>query len=185
MVGLGDRYGEDTLKPVEAPAKLKRRNAMLESSLLERLIRVIEKHAKEMAEDLRQRLARDHRTSSFQVLDDRVLYENIFELYSHLGNWLLRDTEKGEVPSYYAGRGERSFEEGFALHEIVLALITTRRHIRDTIAEKGITATAKELDTVIDLITVLHRFFDMAIYYTIVGYYRPLGMEIERIKMKK
>lgn len=69
MVGLGDRYGEDTLKPVEAPAKLKRRNAMLESSLLERLIRVIEKHAKEMAEDLRQRLARDHRTSSFQVLD--------------------------------------------------------------------------------------------------------------------
>jgi len=158
---------------------------MLESSMVERLVQVIEKHAGEMAEDLRQRLLRDPRTSSFQVLDDRVLYKNIFELYSHLGNWLLRDTEKGEVPAYYAGRGERSFEEGFALHEIVQALITTRRHIRDTIAEKGITATAKELDAVIDLITVLHRFFDMAIYYTIVGYYRPLGMEIERIKIRK
>lgn len=158
---------------------------MLESSMVERLVQVIERHAGEMAEDLRQRLLKDPRTSSFQVLDDRVLYKNIFELYSHLGNWLLRDAEKGELPAYYAGRGERSFEEGFALHEIVQALITTRRHIRDTIAEKGIIATAKELDAVIDLITVLHRFFDMAIYYTIVGYYRPLGMEIERIKMKK
>jgi hypothetical protein len=158
---------------------------MVERSMLERLIRVIEEHAGEMAEDLRQRLLRNPRTSSYQVLDDKVLYVNIFELYSHLGNWLLTDTEKGEVPAYYSSLGERWFKEGFALHEIVQALITTRRHVRDTIAEKGITGTAKELDTVIDLITVLHRFFDMAIYYSIVGYYRPLGMEVERIKIRK
>jgi len=158
---------------------------MLESSMLERLVRVIEKHAGEMAEDLRQRLLRNPRTSSYQALDDRVLYTNIFELYSHLGNWLLKDTEKGEVPAYYSSLGERWFKEGFALHEIVQALITTKRHVRDIIMEKGMVGKAKELDAAIDFIVVLHRFFDMAIYYTIVGYYRPLGMEIERIRLRK
>jgi hypothetical protein len=158
---------------------------MLERSMLERLIRVIEKNAGEMTEDLRQRLLKDPRTSSFQVLDDRVLYANIFELYSHLGNWLLRDTEKGEVPTYYSSLGERWFEEGFALHEIVQALITTKRHVWDIIVKKGIMGTAKELDAAIDLITFLHRFFDMAIYYSTLGYDRPLGMKIVRTEMAK
>jgi hypothetical protein len=158
---------------------------MLERSMVERLIRVIEKNAKTMAEDLRTRILGDPRTSSYQVLDDRKLYAIIFELYSHLGNWLLGDAEKAEVPSYYSSLGERWFEEGFALHEIVQMFMTTKRHVRDIVVEKGMTGTAKELDAAIDLITIMHRFFDMAIYYTIVGYYRPLAMEMERLEREK
>ncbi len=152
---------------------------MLERSMVERLIRVIEKNAKMMSEDLRTKILSDPRTSSFRVLDERSLYAILFELYSHLGNWLLGDAEKGEVPTYYSGLGKRWFEEGFALHEIVQALIITKRHVWDIVVEKGMTGTPKELDAAVDLITILHRFFDMAIYYSIAGYYQPLGMKIE------
>jgi hypothetical protein len=154
---------------------------MLERDMLERLIEVIEKNAREMTEDLKQRLLRDPRTSSYQVLEERALYRNLFELYGHLGNWLLADSEKGEVPTYYSNLGERWFAEGFALHEVVQALVTTKRHIWDAITKKGIMETAQELDAAIDLITLLHRFFDMAVYYTTVGYYKPLGMKIMKI----
>ena len=44
--------------------------------------------------------------------------------------------------------------------------------------EKGIMRTAKELDSAVDFITYLNRFFDMAIYYTILGYYRALKVKI-------
>lgn len=156
---------------------------MLEQTILEKLIRVIEKHAAEMTKDLIQRLLRDPKTSSYQVLEDQVLYAHIFQLYSHLGKWLLRDSAKGEVSTYYSRLGEKWFEEGFALHEMIQVLVTTKRHIWDTIVEKGIIGTTMELDVAVDLIVFLHRFFDMAIYYTIRGYYKPLGMRIGRPEM--
>ena len=145
--------------------------------MLARLIEMIEKNAETMAEELKNKLLTDPTTSSYQTLDDRILYENIFEVYSRLGYWLLRDAEKGEMPTHYSAVGAQRFGEGFPLQEVVQALVATKRHIWDTILEKGIMTTAKELDSAVDFITYLNRFFDMAIYYTTLGYYRALNLK--------
>jgi hypothetical protein len=138
---------------------------------------MIEKNAETMAGELKNKLLTDPATPSYQTLDDRILYENIFEVYSRLGYWLLRDSEKGEVPTHYSAIGAQRFREGFPLHQVVQALVATKRHIWDTILEKGIMRTAKELDSAVDFITCLNRFFDMAIYYTTLGYYRALNLK--------
>ena len=143
--------------------------------MLVKFIEMIEKNAESMAGELKKKLLSDPATPSYQTLDDRNLYENIFEVYSRLGHWLLRDTEKGEVREHYSNIGAQRFEEGFPLHEIVQALVATKRHIWDTVLEKGIMRTAKELDSAIDFITHLNRFFDMAIYYSTRGYYWALS----------
>jgi hypothetical protein len=145
--------------------------------MLVKLIEMIEKNAEAMAGELKSRLQTDPATPSLQTLDDRILYEDIFEVYSRLGYWLLRDAEKGEVPSYYSAIGAQRFREGFPLQQVVHALVATKRHIWDTILEKGIMRTAKELDSAVDFITYLNRFFDMAIYYTTLGYYRALNLK--------
>lgn len=145
--------------------------------MLARLIEMIERNAGDMAENLKQRLLADPATSSFKVLDDRTLHESIFQIYSRLGYWLLRDSERGEVRSYYSNIGEQRFMEGFPLHEVIQAQVATKRHVWDTVLEKGIVGTAKELDAAVDLISLLNRFFDMAIYYTTLGYDRALGMK--------
>ncbi|MEJ2366264.1 MAG: hypothetical protein P8075_07390 [Deltaproteobacteria bacterium] len=145
--------------------------------MLVNLIEMIESNAETMAGELKNKLLADPTTPSYQTLDDEILYENIFELYSRLGYWLLRDTEKGEVPAHYTALGSRRFKEGFPLHQVVQALVATKRHIWDTILQKGIMQTAKELDSVVDFITYLNRFFDMAIYYTTLGYYRVLNLK--------
>lgn len=142
--------------------------------MLERLIEMIERNAGNMAEDLKQRLLSDPETSSYQSLPARTLYANIFGIYSRLGHWLLRDSEKGEVQTYYCSIGEQRFEEGFPLHEVIHELVATKRHIWDTILAQGIMGTAQELDAAVDFITYLNRFFDMAIYYTTLGYYGSL-----------
>jgi hypothetical protein len=145
--------------------------------MLVKLIEMIEKNAETMAGELKNKLLTDPATPSYQTLDDRILYENIFEVYSRLGYWLLRDSEKGEVPTHYSAIGAQRFREGFPLHQVVQALVATKRHIWDTILEKGIMRTAKELDSTVDFITYLNRFFDMAIYYTTLGYYRALNLK--------
>ena len=146
--------------------------------MLVTLIEMIEKNAGTMAGELKNKLLTDPATPSYQTLDDRILYENIFEVYSRLGYWLLRDSEKGDLPTHYSAIGAQRFREGFPLHQVVQALVATKRHIWDTIMEKEIMRTAKELDSAVDFITYLNRFFDMAIYYTILGYYRALKVKI-------
>jgi hypothetical protein len=145
--------------------------------MLVKLIEMIEKNAETMAGELKHKLLTDPTTPSYQALDDRILYENIFEVYSRLGYWLLRDAEKGEVVAHYSAIGAQRFKEGFPLCQVVQALVATKRHIWDTILEKGIMRTAKELDSVVDFITYLNRFFDMAIYYSTLGYYRALNLQ--------
>jgi hypothetical protein len=145
--------------------------------MLGKLIEMIEMNAETMAGELKNKLLTDPATQSYQTLDEDILYANIFEVYSRLGYWLLRDAEKGEVPTHYSAIGAQRFTEGFPLHEVVQALVSTKRHIWDTILEKGIMRTAKELDSAVDFITYLNRFFDMAIYYTTLGYYRALNLK--------
>jgi hypothetical protein len=145
--------------------------------MLVNIIEMIEKNAETMAGELKDKLLSDPTTPSYQTLDDRSLYENIFEVYSRLGYWFLRDTEKGEVPTHYSALGAQRFKEGFPLHEVVQVLVATKRHIWDTVLEKGVMGTAKELDSAVDFITYLNRFFDMAIYYTTLGYYRALNLK--------
>ena len=147
--------------------------------MLEPLIEMIERNAGDMAEELKSKLLSDPGTSTYQVLDDRTLYADIFEIYSRLGHWLLRDSEKGEVRTYYSNIGKQRFEEGFPLHEVIQSLVATKRHIWDTISEKGVMQTARDLDSAVDFITFLNRFFDMATYHTTWGYYNALDERSE------
>ncbi len=145
--------------------------------MLNRLIGMIERHAGSMAEELKEKLVNDPTTSSYKSLDERTIYDNIFEVYSRLGHWLLKDSEKGEVRTHYSNIGAQRFEQGFPLDELIQALVSTKRHIWDTVLHRGIMTTAKELDSTIDFITYLNRFFDMAIYYTTLGYYEMLVIQ--------
>jgi len=146
--------------------------------MLMKFIEMIERNAEEMTGEMKEKLLNDPATSSFKTLPDRKLYEHIFEVYSRLGHWLIRDSEKGELPAHYIAMGEQRFKEGFPLHEVIQAMVATKRHIWDTTIERGIMRTAKELDSAVDFVTHLNRFFDMAIYYTSRGYYRALHVKI-------
>ncbi|UCG14301.1 MAG: hypothetical protein JSU72_07525 [Deltaproteobacteria bacterium] len=147
--------------------------------MLEKLIQMIEGNAERMAEELKGMLLGNPETSSYQVLADITLYKDIFGIYSHLGYWLLRDVEKAEVRTYYSETGRKLSAMGFPLHEVVQAQAATKRHIWDSISDAGIMRTAKDLDSAVDLITFLNRFFDMATYYVTLGYCEALGLQGE------
>ena len=82
--------------------------------MLDRLIVKIERHAGSMSEELKEKLVNDPTTSSYKSLDERTIYDNLFEVYSRLGHWILKDSEKGEVRTHYSNIGAQRFEQGFS-----------------------------------------------------------------------
>jgi hypothetical protein len=68
--------------------------------------------------------------------------------------------------------GGQRRKEGFALSEVISALIVTRRHIWLKVLSDGVLDTALHLNQALELNNRVLLYFDRAIYYSAVGYER-------------
>ncbi len=136
----------------------------------QRLVKLIESHADELSRNLLQDLRKRDSTSTFHTHDEKEIYERAFNVYSHLGKWISRETTKEEIAKHYTALGAKRRKEGFALSEIIQALIMTRRHLWLKVLAEGFLDTALDLNQALDLNNRVMLFFDRAIFYTAVGY---------------
>lgn len=138
----------------------------------QRLVKLIESHADELSRNLLQDLRKRDSTSTFRTYDEKEIYERAFNVYSHLGKWISRETTKDEIAKHYTALGAKRHQEGFALSEIIQALIMTRRHLWLKVLAEGFLDTALDLNQALDLNNRVMLFFDRAIFYVAVGYQR-------------
>ena len=138
----------------------------------QRLVKLIESHADELSRNLLQDLRKRDSTSTFHTYDEKEIYERAFNVYSHLGKWISRETTKEVIAKHYTAIGAKRRKEGFALSEIIQALIMTRRHLWLKVLAEGFLDTALDLNQALDLNNRVILFFDRAIFYTTVGYER-------------
>jgi hypothetical protein len=135
----------------------------------ERLVEMIERSADELArrwlEDVRKRPETPPITPSIPTSFDRVR-----SVYSHLGEVdLPGDLRRGDrILLHVSGRRRR--EEGFALSEVMWALVMTRRHIWYKVLSDGFLDTSLELNQALELNNRVVLFFDKAAYYLCKGY---------------
>ncbi|TFG91783.1 MAG: hypothetical protein E4H15_05165 [Syntrophobacterales bacterium] len=71
--------------------------------------------------------------------------------------------------------GAQRRKEGFALSEVIQALITTRRYLWLKVLSDGLLDTALDLHKGLDLNNRVVLFFDRAIYFTAKGYEKGKG----------
>ena len=138
----------------------------------QRLVKLIESHADELSRNLLQDLRKRDSTSTFRTYDEKEIYERAFNVYSHLGKWISRETTKDEIAKHYTALGAKRHQEGFALSEIIQALIMTRRHLWLKVLAEGFLDTALDLNQALNLNNRVMLFFDRAIFYVAVGYQR-------------
>jgi hypothetical protein len=112
----------------------------------------------------RQGPARDHH------YDEGELYRRAHAVYSNLGRSIRRDTTTRDIADDYTALGSLRFEEGFALSEVLEALMLTRRHLWLLVLSEGLLDTAVDLHAALDLNARVILFFDRAMYYTTLGY---------------
>ena len=138
-----------------------------------RLVHRIEDHADELASAVVSRLQENENLTAYRSVSKSELYERVWTVCKHLGEWL---TEKSEhaVCERYEALGRRRCSEGIPLHEVVLALQLTKERIVAFARAQGFTDTVLELYGREELELHVSHFFDRCVYYLVRGYEEAL-----------
>jgi hypothetical protein len=139
--------------------------------LSDRLIRTIETNAGEFAQGTVKKLQSSARTESYHKLSHRELYNRCYEIYRHLGLWLWEKSDHA-IQAQYNELGERRFEEGIPLAQVLWALVLTKERLLEYLAGCGLVDSAIDLYQQQEFVRLIGHFFDRAICYTGEGYER-------------
>jgi hypothetical protein len=144
------------------------------TSVLPRLVDLIERNAAELTTNWLAQIRRDTTLPTYHGFDSIELYNRAFRVYSQLGKWISRETTKEEIARDYIALGAQRRKEGFSLSEIIQALFLIRRTLWRKIMDEGLLDTTYDLYQAIELNDRVTLFFDRAIFFTAVGYERSL-----------
>jgi hypothetical protein len=135
-----------------------------------RLVNLIENDAEHLAlkwlEDIKTRI----KTPTYHTFDEKELFNAAYEVYRNLGKWISWETTKDQIEEKYTIHGACRREQEFALAEVVQALILMRRQLWQKVLDDGLLDTALDMHQAMELNRQIVRYFDRAIYFTIVGY---------------
>ena len=101
-----------------------------------------------------------------------VLYERAHNVISQFSDWMT--TPKGQkeyIWEYYTDVGEKRFEQGFLLSEVISALSLTRKHIfAQVLAKRKVWKKSIAMYQVLEFMWQVNYFFDKVNYYVTIGY---------------
>jgi hypothetical protein len=141
-----------------------------------RLVELIEKHSERLSRELSEKVWNSPRCSDLHKVPSAELEARTHEIYRNLSDWVLNKTE-AELEQRYTELGTRRCEQGVAYSHFLWAVTSTKEHLRIFVQREGLSDTAMELHGELELLFLLGKFFDRALYYAAVGYER----ERERI----
>ena len=138
--------------------------------LSDKLVKLIERDADQLTKKWLGNVQSHPTTPTYHTYDKKTLYHRAFRVYSQLGKWISRETSKEEIAEYYTALGKQRCKEGFALSEVIQALIITRRNIWLKVLSEGLLDTVLDHHQALELNNRVVLFFDRAIYFTSLGY---------------
>lgn len=134
------------------------------------LVRLIERHADELANGLSQQVQKSPRTAEFcRRVPAQDLKLRVYEIYHDLGEWLLRRTE-GDIERRYREIGIRRAAQGVPFSELAYAIILTKENLWSFLLKNAGVDRTIEVYGELELLQQLDYFFDRAITYAAAGY---------------
>jgi len=141
--------------------------------MLYRLVRLIETHAQALAASLLIRVQDSAVTLDYRKVPAEELKARVYEIYRHLGEWLIAE-DKLNVEARYLEIGARRALQGVPLSQVVWAIILTKDNLWDYIKKESILERPVEVLGELEMLQLLDQFFDRAIHYAAVGYERAI-----------
>jgi len=134
-----------------------------------RLVRLIEAQADALAAGLEQRVLTSSQVPHFKNVPARELRERVYEIYRHLGEWLLGKNVP-DIEHRYREIGARRAFQNVPLSEVIQAIVLTKENLWEFLKSEAVMDRAVEIMGELELLQMLEMFFDRAIYYAAVGY---------------
>lgn len=134
-----------------------------------RFVRLIETHSDILAASLLKKVQSSPFTRAYAEVPPEELKQRVYEIYRHLGEWLVGRGECA-VEARYLEIGARRARQGVPLSQLTWAIILTKENLWEFVKEKLPPERALEIFGELELLQMLERFFDRAIYHAGVGY---------------
>jgi hypothetical protein len=138
-----------------------------------RLVRLIENHSDTLAAGLLKKVQSSDCTSAYHNVPPEELRLRVFEVYRHLGDWLLGKTEF-DIEKRYLEIGARRAGQQVPLSQVTMTIIFTKENLWDFLKNQSVLDRPTEVFGELEMLQLLDKFFDTAIYYASVGYERAL-----------
>ena len=134
-----------------------------------RFVRLIEDHSDALARGLLHNVQQFHRTEAYRQVPSDELKQRVYEIYRHLGEWLLHKDE-GDIEQRYAEIGARRAQQGVPLSQLIWAIVLTKHNLWEFILDESYPDRPVEILGKQELLQLLDQFFDRSLHAAAVGY---------------
>jgi hypothetical protein len=134
-----------------------------------RFVRLIEAHADTLAAGLERKVMSSPCVGSFLTIPTHELRERVYEIYRHLGEWLLGKNQ-ADIEQRYREIGARRARQRVPLAEVIQVIVYTKENLWEFLKSEAVADRAIEIMGELELLQMLEQFFDRAIYFAALGY---------------
>jgi len=134
-----------------------------------RLVRLIETHSDGLAAGLLRRVQDSEFTRDYRKVPPEDLQERVYEIYRHLGDWLLGKSDF-DIKERYRQIGARRAEQQVPLSQLVWVIVLTKENLWEYLKNEAGMERPTEVFGELEMLQLLDQFFDRAIFYATMGY---------------
>lgn len=136
-----------------------------------RLVRLIETHSDALASGLLKKVQESDCTQGYHNVPSEELRQRVYEIYRHLGDWLLGKSEF-DIEARYLEIGARRAKQHVPLSQLTMTIIFTKENLWEFVRRESVLDRPTEIFGELEMLQLLDKFFDSAIYYAAMGYER-------------
>ena len=140
-----------------------------------KLVRLIEENSETLSANLLAKVQESELTRSYRRVPPEDLKERVYEIYRHLGEWLLGRDSTFDIERRYEEIGTRRVHQGVPISELIWVIILTKENLWEFLQKKSLPERPAEAFGELEMLQLLDQFFDRAIYYASVGYERAMA----------
>jgi hypothetical protein len=134
-----------------------------------RLVRLIETHSDGLAAALLKKVQSSEAARDFRKVPAADLKQRVYEVYRHLGDWLLGKSEF-DIGQRYREIGARRARQGVPLSQLIWVIVLTKENLWEYLKHEGGMQRPSEVFGELEMLQLLDQFFDRAIFYASEGY---------------
>ena len=142
--------------------------------MLYRLVRLIETHSEALAACLLDRVQNSEAAPDYGNVPPEELKERVYDIYRHLGDWLITKDEL-DLEQRYLAIGARRALQSVPLSQVAWVITLTKENLWEFIKKEIAIERPVEVLGELEMLQMLDYFFDRAIYYAAIGYERMVA----------
>ena len=139
--------------------------------MIDRIVHLIETQSHHLTSQVVERLRDSFVTPKYENVPPEELRRSVYEVYRHLGNWLLTKNEP-DLARWFLRTGSERARQNVPFSQVVAATVlikvTLCEAFKNGEAEERVGKAYDDVQT----LQMLGEFFDRVIYYLAVGYER-------------